>query len=82
MPRRRKLSYGLRLRTRGGASLRKRWTRVVSAMRSPHKCPSCGSRTVSRESTGIWSCSKCGYRFAGGAYLPSTKMGQTSARLR
>jgi len=82
MIKRRKKSYGLRLRTRGGASLRKRWTRVVSSMRAPHKCPNCTSRSVRRESIGIWSCVKCGYRFAGGAYQPATKLGQTSMRAR
>lgn len=82
MPRRKKKSYGLRLRTRGGASLRKRWTRITSGMRSPHKCPRCSSRTVRRVSVGIWSCTKCGYHFAGGAYQPATKLGQTSMRIR
>lgn len=81
MPKRKK-SYGLRLRTRGGASVRKRWTRIVSGMRSPHKCPSCGIRSVKRMSGGIWSCKKCGLRFSGGAYQPKTKLGQTSMRIR
>ena len=82
MPRKKKKSYGLRLRTRGGASVRKRWTRIMTTMKSPHKCPSCASRSVKRVSAGIWSCTKCGYRFAGGAYQPMTKLGQTSMRIR
>lgn len=82
MPKRKKKSYGLRLRTRGGASVRKLWTRITSDMKSPHKCPRCTSRKVRRVSVGIWSCTKCGYRFAGGAYQPSTKLGQTSMRIR
>ena len=81
MPRKKK-SYGLRLRTRGGAAVRKRWTRVMSTMKRPHKCPSCASRSVKRVSVGIWSCTKCGYLFAGGAYQPVTKLGQTSMRTR
>lgn len=81
MPRKKK-SYGLRLRTRGGATVRKRWTRIISTMKGPHKCPSCTSRSVKRVSAGIWSCTKCGYRFAGGAYQPVTKLGQTSTRIR
>ncbi|KON29301.1 hypothetical protein AC482_06890 [miscellaneous Crenarchaeota group-15 archaeon DG-45] len=81
MPRRKK-SFGLRLRTRGGASVRKRWTRIMTTMKGPHKCPSCGGRTVKRAGAGIWSCTKCGYQFAGGAYQPMTKLGQTSMRGR
>jgi len=77
-----KKGYGLRLRTRGGASVRKRWTRVTSIVRSPHRCPSCSSRSVRRVSVGVWSCAKCGYRFTGGAYQPETRLGQTSMRLR
>lgn len=81
MPRKKK-SYGLRLRTRGGASLRKRWTRITSTMRRPHKCPSCTSKAVKRISVGIWNCTKCGYQFAGGAYQPATRLGQTASRAR
>jgi len=79
---RKKKSYGLRLRTRGGATLRKRWTRIMNVRKTPHKCPSCTTRSVRRESVGIWSCNKCGYRFGGGAYQPTTKLGQTSMRTR
>lgn len=81
MPRKRK-TYGLRLRERGGATVRKRWSRIVSAKNAPHKCPSCSSPTVERESVGIWRCTKCDYRFAGGAYLPQTKTGRASMRIR
>jgi large subunit ribosomal protein L37Ae len=51
-------------------------------MRANHRCPRCASRKVKRESVGIWGCNKCGYRFAGGAYIPSTKTGQASTRIR
>lgn len=83
MPKKKKKkTYGLRLRTRGGSSVRKRWTRITSTMRSPHKCPNCASRAVKRVSAGIWSCAKCGYSFTGGAYQPMTRLGQTSMRAR
>jgi large subunit ribosomal protein L37Ae len=51
-------------------------------VRGRHKCPSCGSRSVTRDSIGIWDCVKCGYRFSGGAYEPSTRIGQASMRTR
>ena len=81
MPRKRN-TYGLRLRTRGGMSVRKQWTRITMGMRGSHRCPRCSSRSVKRDSVGVWDCVKCGYRFAGGAYQPSTKTGQASTRIR
>ncbi len=81
MPRKKK-TFGLRLRTRGGMTVRKQWTRVVSTLRGSHRCPSCSSRSVRRESVGVWECTKCGHRFAGGAYTPSTKTGEASMRVR
>lgn len=77
-----KTTFGLRLRTRGGMSIRKNWTRLTLGMRAKHRCPRCSSMKVKRESVGIWGCKKCGYRFAGGAYIPSTKTGQASTRIR
>jgi len=37
-------------------------------------------RTVKRWSVGVWHCRKCGYKFAGGAYAPTTKLGEIAAR--
>ncbi|MGD2142502.1 MAG: 50S ribosomal protein L37ae [Candidatus Bathyarchaeota archaeon] len=81
MPKKKK-SFGLRLRTRGGMSVRKQWTRITSTKRSSHKCPRCASPSVKRDSVGIWDCSKCGLRFTGGAYQPTTRVGQASHRIR
>jgi large subunit ribosomal protein L37Ae len=79
---RRKKTFGLRLRTRGGTSVRKQWTRITMEMRGSHTCPRCSSRSVKRDSIGVWECTKCDYRFAGGAYQPSTKTGEASMRVR
>jgi len=65
---------------RYGASLRKRWVRVVVAMRSPHRCPRCDTKAVKRVAVGVWRCRKCGLVFAGGAYVPYTKVGDISRR--
>jgi large subunit ribosomal protein L37Ae len=69
-------------RGRGGATLRKRYGRIMDSLNTYHKCPSCVSISVKRESVGLWMCRKCGHTFAGGAYIPSTKTGQASRRIR
>ncbi len=68
------------LGTRYGATVRKRYVKVVSEAKKTHKCPQCGSVAVKRESVGIWNCRKCGHTFAGGAYTPVTKLGVVAKR--
>ncbi|HJJ55487.1 MAG TPA: 50S ribosomal protein L37ae [Methanocorpusculum sp.] len=40
--------------------------------RAKHLCPMCDTVAVKRIGTGIWVCKKCGYKYAGGAYVPQT----------
>jgi large subunit ribosomal protein L37Ae len=68
------------LGTRYGATLRKRYLKVVTEVRRTHKCPQCGTEAVSRVSVGIWNCKKCDITFAGGAYTPVTKLGVMAKR--
>jgi len=68
------------LGTRYGATLRKRYVKVVTEARKPHTCPQCASVAVRRESVGIWNCKKCGLTFTGGAYTPVTKLGVVAKR--
>jgi large subunit ribosomal protein L37Ae len=68
------------LGTRYGSSVRKRYVKVLSEMKKPHRCPQCGSRSVQRESVGVWTCRKCGLTFTGGAYTPVTKLGIVAKR--
>ena len=68
------------LGVRYGATLRKRYVKVVTELRKSHKCPQCGSVAVKRESVGVWNCRKCGHTFAGGAYTPVTKLGVVAKR--
>lgn len=75
-----KRGFGPKLRTRAGFAVRKRWIKIVSRMGVSHICPSCMNQKVKRRSIGIWECAKCGLQFAGGAYQPVTKIGQSSAR--
>ena len=65
---------------RYGTVARRRYAEVVAGMRVPHECPRCHVRAVKRLTVGIWNCRKCGVKFAGGAYLPATKLGEISKR--
>ncbi len=78
MPKRHALTGGFAARY--GTVTRRRYVAVVSGLRRRHECPKCRFRTVKRRSVGIWSCRKCGYSFAGGAYTPTTKLGEIAKR--
>ncbi|MDI6719989.1 MAG: 50S ribosomal protein L37ae [Methanomicrobiales archaeon] len=57
---------------RYGRFIRKRVAEVESVQKAVHRCPNCDQTAVRRAGTGIWLCRKCGYKFAGGAYVPQT----------
>ncbi|HUK37901.1 MAG TPA: 50S ribosomal protein L37ae [Methanomicrobiales archaeon] len=57
---------------RYGRFIRKRVVEVEELEKATHTCPSCDQVAVKRKGTGIWECRKCGYKFAGGAYVPQT----------
>ena len=64
-----------RFQARYGVKSRTRIRNVESQQLLKHKCPSCGQKKVKRVSTSIWECKKCGIKFAGGAYIPTTEAG-------
>ena len=68
------------LGARYGSTVRKRYVRVTAGLKKAHRCPQCGFLRVKRESVGVWKCRKCGYTFAGGAYIPVTKLGVVAKR--
>src|SRR5213594_3711371 len=76
----RKTGLGGGFGARYGTLVRRRYIDVVTGLRQKHECPRCRFKTVKRRSVGVWLCKKCGYKFAGGAYIPSTKLGQIAAR--
>lgn len=56
---------------RYGSSVRKKWRDIVLRKYQLYYCPFCGLRAKMRRiSVGVWSCSKCGKVFTGGAYQP------------
>ncbi|MCL1978251.1 MAG: 50S ribosomal protein L37ae [Candidatus Bathyarchaeota archaeon] len=68
------------LGARYGSTVRKRYVKVITELKKPHKCPQCGFIRVHRVSVGVWQCGKCNYTYAGGAYTPITKLGVIAKR--
>lgn len=75
-----KVGLGASFGARYGTLAKKRYVEIVSQMRARWECPKCHKRGVRRESVGIWLCRKCGFKFAGGAYAPTTKLGEVARR--
>ena len=67
--------------TRGGRLIRLRLRSIRESTSAKHKCPRCEKKAVKRRATGIWECKSCGLIFAGGAYSPSTPVGQVVSRI-
>jgi len=65
---------------RYGSTVRKRYVKIITELKKPHRCPQCGFVRVKRESVGVWKCGKCGCTFTGGAYTPVTKLGVVAKR--
>ncbi len=80
MPKTKKVGPTRGLGVRYGSTVRKRYIKVITELRRPHRCPNCGFVRVRRESVGVWKCGKCSYTFAGGAYTPNTKLGAVARR--
>jgi large subunit ribosomal protein L37Ae len=78
MPRKVGLAGGFGARY--GTVARRQYVEIVTGLRSKHECPRCKFQTVKRWSVGVWHCRKCGFKFAGGAYTPTTKLGEIAAR--
>ena len=65
---------------RYGTVARKRYSTIITGLRTPHECPQCHVIAVKRMSVGVWLCRSCGFKFAGGAYTPKTKLGEIAER--
>ncbi|HEV8360630.1 MAG TPA: 50S ribosomal protein L37ae [Candidatus Thermoplasmatota archaeon] len=75
-----KVSMTGRFGPRYGVSIRRRVLEVETRQRGRHTCPKCAAKALSRASTGIWACRKCGHKYAGGAYFPETAVHKTVDR--
>jgi len=76
----RKSRSAARFGPRYGRKSRKQVADSEEKSKASYDCPSCNRNRVRRTSTAIWSCSKCGYTFAGGSFLPETSLGRSVIR--
>jgi large subunit ribosomal protein L37Ae len=76
----RKSRSAARFGPRYGRKSRKQVADSEEKSKASYDCPSCNRNRVTRTSTAIWSCSKCGYTFAGGSFLPETSLGRSVLR--
>ena len=80
LPRTKKVGPTRGFGPRYGATVRKRYNKVIEGLKTAHRCPQCGFVKVRRLSVGVWKCGKCAYTFTGGAYTPNTKLGAVAKR--
>jgi len=65
---------------RYGRFIRKRVNEMEKVTNALHRCERCDTFAVQRKGTGIWTCRKCGFTFAGGAYVPQTPVQAVAVR--
>lgn len=58
---------------RYGKRIKSLVSEVEKVKKSRHTCPRCGMDYVVRVSSGVWTCKKCGTKFAGSAYKPTSE---------
>ena len=80
MPRTYKVGPSGSFGARYGTVARKRYATIMTELRAAHECPQCHVAAVKRLSVGVWLCGRCGFKFAGGAYAPTTKLGEIAER--
>ncbi|ABP94256.1 MULTISPECIES: 50S ribosomal protein L37ae [Metallosphaera] len=72
MPSKKSSRIAGRFGARYGSSLRKKWSEIMEKRYADHTCPVCKTTgKVYRIASGVWSCKKCGSKWAGQAYTPS-----------
>lgn len=69
-----------RFGVRYGSKSRRLVADIEEKMRLGYKCTRCGAIAIHRTDSGIWSCRKCNYTFAGGTYIPRTTVGLVAIR--
>ncbi|MFC2174611.1 50S ribosomal protein L37ae [archaeon] len=75
-----KVGVAGRFGSRYGRKIRENVRKVEVKSKAKHDCPQCGKLSLKRVSNGIWQCTKCKTKLAGGAYVPQTGLGKISLR--
>lgn len=68
-----KIGSAGRYGARYGKKVRQLVSDIEKVQKQRHICPRCDMPYVKRVAAGIWSCRKCGAKFAGGAWIASTR---------
>lgn len=76
-----KLGSVARFGARYGRKLKKVVKDIELLQHKKHTCPYCERDSLKRLSAGIWICKKCNSKFAGGAYTPTSAIGEEVAKL-
>lgn len=63
-----------RFGARYGRKIKLRVREIEKKSDKKYECPKCSAEKVERISSGIWKCSRCGHKFAGAAYKPSSEV--------
>ena len=71
MARTKKVKMAGRFGPRYGLRVRRMIVKIEEQQRRKYVCKKCGKKAVKRVGTGIWECKACGYKFAGGCYVPA-----------
>ncbi|MFQ5474987.1 MAG: 50S ribosomal protein L37ae [Candidatus Nanoarchaeia archaeon] len=58
--------YGVRY----GRTTKNKVGKIEAGYRKKNKCPYCNYLAIKRLAAGIWTCKKCGVKFAAKAYSP------------
>jgi len=66
-----------RFGARYGRGVKLRFGKVEAQQRAAYLCPFCRAMKVRRIAVGIWKCRKCERKFAGRAYTPGSRVGQS-----
>jgi len=67
-----KVKMTARFGPRYGLKIRRAVIKIEEEQRRKYVCSKCGKKAVKRIGSGIWQCKSCGYKFAGGCYIPRT----------
>ncbi len=77
----RKVGSAGRFGSKYGKKIRDNVKKIELRSKAKHKCPQCGKLSLKRKASGIWECSKCDTKMAGGAWSPQTELGRVSTRV-